>query len=113
DGIRDKLVTGVQTCALPISLRSWLKGGMLPIDPDLRTAMLAIKYTHNVKDEILLVAKEDLLDENPDLDLDSLDALCLTFGGPLAVNAFAGGDHPHKDPVEFEYDPYANERMFA
>jgi hypothetical protein len=75
--------------------------------------MLAIKYTHNVKDEILLVAKEDLLDDNPDLDLDTLDALCLTFGGPLAANANAGGDHPHTPPVEFEYDPYSEQRMIA
>ena len=81
--------------------------------PDLRTAMLAIKYTFNVRDEIQLVAKEDILEDNPDLDLDTLDALFLTFGGPLAVNAYAGGDHPHKPPVEFEYDPYAPERMLA
>ncbi len=93
--------------------RSWLKGGMLPLDPDLRTAMLAIKYTFNTKDEILLVSKEDLLDDNPDLDLDTLDALCLTFGGPLAPSAYAGGDHPHKPMVETEWDPYSNERMIA
>ena len=93
------------------ALRAWLKTGMLPMIPSLRSAMLAIKYTFNKKDEIQLVAKEDLLDENPDFDLDLLDALCLTFGGPLARNADAGGEHPHKPVVEFEYNPYAAERM--
>jgi hypothetical protein len=93
--------------------RAWIKTGLLPASPDLRTALLAIKYTFNKKDEIQLIAKEDLLDENPDLDLDTLDAFCLTFGGPLARNADAGGDHPHKPIVEFEYNPYSEERMLA
>lgn len=97
------------------ALRSWLKGGLLPADPDLRTAMLAIKYTFNTRDEIQLVSKEDLLDDNPDLDLDSLDALVLTFGGPLNRNANAGGDHPHPEAnmAEHEYNPYSDERMNA
>jgi hypothetical protein len=93
--------------------RSWLKGGALPLDSDLRTAMLAIRYTFNVRDEILLTSKEDLLDDNPDLDLDTLDAFCLTFGGPLAPNAYAGGDHPHPPAIETEYDPYSEQRMLA
>ena len=80
---------------------------------ELRTAMLAITYTHNTKDEIILTSKEDLLDENPELELDELDALVLTFGGPLARNPMAGGEHPHKPMVESEYDPYAPERMIA
>jgi hypothetical protein len=95
------------------ALRAWTKTGALPISSDLRTAMLAIKYSFNVRDEIVLTAKEDLLDENPDLDLDTLDALCLTFGGPLTRNANAGGDMPHKPLVEHEYDPYSPERMLA
>lgn len=95
------------------ALRSWLSGGILPPDTELRTAMLAIRYTFNAKDEILLVAKEDLLDDNPGIILDDLDALVLTFGGPLARNASAGGDHPHKPQVEYEYNPYEPERMVA
>ena len=95
------------------ALRAWMKTGALPYSSELRTAMLAIKYTFNKKDEIQLISKEDLLDENSDLELDDLDALCLTFGGPLARNADAGGEHPHKPVVEFEYDPYAAERMSA
>jgi hypothetical protein len=97
------------------ALRAWLKTGLLPLSPELRSAMLAIKYTFNTKDEIQLTSKEDILDENPDLDLDTLDALCLTFGGPLHRNANAGGDHPHpqRDVAEHEYNPYSEERMNA
>lgn len=95
------------------ALRAWVRTGALPNIPELRTAMLAITYTFNKKDEIQLTSKEDLLEDNPDLDLDTLDALALTFGGPLHRNAYAGGDHPHP-PVamaEHEYDPYSEERM--
>lgn len=85
--------------------RAWLKGGMLPNDDQLRSAMLAIRYTFNKRDEIQLVSKEDIMEDNPNLVLDDLDAFVLTFGGPLARNALAGGDHPHKSLVEHEYDP--------
>lgn len=95
------------------ALRSWLKTGAIPNDPTLRTAMLAIRYTFNIRDEIQLTSKDDLLKDHPDLVLDDLDALALTFGGPLAHNPEAGGDYPHKPQVISEYDPYAPERMVA
>lgn len=88
------------------ALRAWVKTGMLPNDPDLRTAMLAIKYTFNKQDEILLISKEDLLEDNPGLVLDDLDALCLTFGGYLASNANAGREGPQPVLHQSEYNPY-------
>jgi hypothetical protein len=75
--------------------------------------MLAIRYTFNNKDQIQLVSKEDLMDDNPNLVLDDLDALVLTFGGPLARHSRAGGEHPQKPLVETEYDPYSPDRMVA
>ena len=98
------------------ALRAWLKSGMLPADDTLRTAMLAIRYTFNKRDEIQLVSKEDLMEDNPGLVLDDLDALALTFGGPVARNPFAGGEFAHltkPNTVEHEYDPYSAERMLA
>lgn len=91
--------------------RAWLRTGVLPVKgtqgaDELRTAMLAIRYTFNKNDEIQLVSKEDLMEENPGLNLDDLDALCLTFGGPITAVLDGGGDHPHPDPVQSEYDPY-------
>lgn len=99
--------------AMAGACREWIKTGLLPPDPDLRTAMLAIRYIFNKKDEIQLVSKEDLMEENPGLCLDDLDALFCTFGGPLAPHAYAGGEHPRKPMVEFEYDPYDEKRMIA
>lgn len=93
------------------ALRAWLKSGALPQDPELKTAMLAIRYTFNSKDQIQLVSKEDLMDDNPNLVLDALDALALTFGGPLAPNAYAGGEGPKQDLIVSEWDPYDLERM--
>jgi hypothetical protein len=92
--------------------RAWLKTGCLPNDPELKRQMLAIRYTFNNKDEILLERKEDLVDEDGSaISLDDIDALCLTFAHPLAANDSAGGDYPHKPEVEFEYNPYSEERM--
>jgi hypothetical protein len=95
------------------ALRAWLKTGAIPNDPALRTAMLAIRYTFNIRDEIQLAKKEDIIAEHPDIILDDLDALALTFGGPLALNPYAGGDYPHRDLVESEYDPFSPERIAA
>ena len=92
--------------------RAWLRGGCLPNDPELRRQMLAIRYTYNNKDEIILERKEDLVDEDGQgIALDDIDALCLTFAHPLIPNVSAGGDYPHKSEVVSEWDPYAEERM--
>lgn len=95
--------------------RFWIKTGAIPADPDLKSAMMAIKYSFNNKDEIILESKEDIMDEHPEIDLDSLDALVCTFAYPLAAHANAGGDFPHKprDIAETEYDPFSAERMVA
>ena len=95
------------------AVRAWLKTGALPPDPELKTAMLAIRYTFDKSDRIILVAKEDLMADNSNLILDDLDALALTFGGPLAHNDYAGGEWPHRPVVESEWNPYDPERMVA
>ena len=93
--------------------RAWLKGGALPNDPNLRTAMLSIKYSFNNKDEIILMAKEDIMEENPDITLDDVDAWVLTFAYPLSAHAHAGREGPKAPLVEFEYDPFEEKRMVA
>jgi hypothetical protein len=94
--------------------RAWLRTGAIPNDPELRRQMLAIKYTFNKKDEIILERKEDLVDEDGNgISLDDIDALVLTFAHQLSRNASAGGDHPHTPNVISEYDPYSPERMAA
>ncbi|MGI0079110.1 MAG: terminase [Nitrososphaerales archaeon] len=94
--------------------RSWLKTGAIPKDPDLRRQMLAIRYIHNARDEILLERKEDLVDEDGyGISLDDIDALCLTFSYPLAPNVDAGGEFMHKPIVLTEWDPFSPERMVA
>jgi hypothetical protein len=95
------------------AVRAWLKTGALPPDPQLKNAMLAIRYGFNKQDQIQLVSKEDLMSDNPGLVLDDLDALALTFGGPLAASANAGGDFPHEDLVVSDWNPYEPERMVA
>lgn len=93
--------------------RAWLDTGAIPDDPDLLRAFMAILYTFDKNDNILLVPKEDILEDNPDIPLDDLDALITTFAYPIAANANAGGEHHRGDPhtAKTEYDPFAQERM--
>ena len=93
--------------------RAWLKTGAIPDDPALKRQFAAIRYVFNKKNEIQLVDKETLLKDNPDLELDDIDAFVLTFAHALAPNANAGGEHIHKPALESEYDPFAPERMVA
>ena len=85
--------------------RAWLKTGCIPNDPALLKQFAAIRYTLNRQDCIQLMSKEDMLKLDPDLELDDIDALVLTFAHALAPNENAGGDHPHKSNVEHEYSP--------
>lgn len=94
------------------ALRAWLKGGAIAGDADLRAQLVGPTYTYNLKSEILLEKKEDMMKrglESPDL----ADALALTFAYPVAAHANAGGEGPHKSLVESEYDPFSPERMVA
>lgn len=94
------------------ALRAWLKTGALPNDAALRSQLLSITYTFNVRDEIVLTSKEQMMKdglESPDL----VDGLVLTFAYGLAAHAGAGGEGPAKPLVESEYDPYSEERMVA
>ena len=91
--------------------RAWLKGGAIPNDPDLRRALLAITYTFNAKDEILLTSKEDIIDDNPGVILDDVDAWALTFAYPLTAHASAGVEGPKKPVVEYEYGQHDSKRM--
>lgn len=93
--------------------RAWVRTGALPNDPGLKDAMLAIRYSHNIRDEIVIASKEEIMEDNPGLNLDDLDAFCLTFAYPLASHAYAGGEHMRKPEVLTEYDPFAIERMSA
>jgi hypothetical protein len=87
------------------ALRAWTKTGCLPDDPDLKRQFMAIKYTFNKRDEIQLISKEDMLKLDPDLELDDIDALALTFSNALAPHEYAGGEYAHKPNVEHDYDP--------
>jgi hypothetical protein len=94
------------------ALRAWVKFGALPPDPELKAQLVGPTYSYNVRNEIQLESKEDMMKrgvESPD----RADALALTFAYPLAPHAQAGGDHPRKPMVEFEYDPFEEKRMVA
>jgi hypothetical protein len=85
------------------SMRSWLKGGSIYADADLKAQLIGPTYTYNLKNEILLEKKEDMMRrglDSPDL----ADALALTFAMP--VQASARGEFPEKPLVVTEYNPF-------
>lgn len=93
--------------------RAWLKTGAIPNDPELKKQFKSIKFQLNKRDEIQLLSKEDLIKDNPDLELDDIDAFVLTFAHALNQSDTAGGDHPHDPPVKSDYDPFSKDRMEA
>lgn len=94
------------------AMRSWLKFGSIDNDPDLKAQLVGPTYTYNLQNAILLEKKEEMMKRGLDSP-DMADALALTFAYPVAKHAQAGGDYPHPDLVQSEYDPYAADRMVA
>lgn len=96
------------------ALRAWLKTGAIPYDIEpngLRDQLRGITYTFNNRDEIILTSKEQMMKDGLPSP-DDVDALAMTFAIPLASHEYAGGEHP-KPNVEWDYNPYATERMAA
>lgn len=88
------------------SLRSWLRTGALPPDPELRRQLLSITYTFNIRDEIVLTSKEVMMREGKDSP-DDVDALALTFALPLEAKAVKYGGLRLAEPETVgEYHPY-------
>ena len=95
-------------------MRSWLRFGAIPPDPDLKAQLIGPMYTYNLQNQILLEKKEDMMKrglESPDI----ADALALTFAYPVAPHANAGSALAElgKPLVESEYDPFSEARMVA
>src|SRR4030095_15665214 len=94
------------------SMRQWLKSGAIPYDADLKAQLVGPTYTYNLKNEILLEKKEDMMQrglDSPDLP----DALALTFAMPVQSHAWAGQtERPNKPMVESEYDPFTTRSIY-
>ena len=94
------------------AMRAWLKTGSIPDDPELKAQLIGPMYVYNLRGEIQLESKEDMMKRGV-ASPDRADALALTFAYPLAPHIHAGGEWPRKPLVEFEYDPFSKERMEA
>lgn len=94
------------------ALRAWIKNGAIPNDPELKAQLIGPTYTYNIRNEIQLESKEDMMKRGI-ASPDRADALALTFAYQLTAGANAGGLHPQKPPVEIEYDPFSADRMVA
>lgn len=89
------------------ALRSWIKIGSLPPDPELRAQLLGITYTFNNRDQILLTSKEVMMREGK-ASPDDVDALACTFAFPIEARASRHGGMSLPAPADHgEYHPYA------
>ena len=93
-------------------MRAWLKTGSLPNDPELKEQLIGPLYSYNIRNEIVLESKEDMMRRGISSP-DRADALALTFAYPLSAHANAGREGPQKPIVEYEYDPFSKARMEA
>jgi hypothetical protein len=94
------------------AMRQWLKSGAILANADLKAQLVGPTYTYNLKNEILLEKKEDMMKrglDSPDL----ADALALTFAMPVAAHAHAGRDGPQKPLVESEYNPFETRHIYG
>jgi hypothetical protein len=92
------------------AMRAWIKTGAIPNDPELKAQLVGPTYTFNVRNEILLESKEEMMRrgvESPD----RADALALTFAYPLTAHPFAGGEGLRRNPVVHEYNPFDIKHM--
>lgn len=93
------------------ALRSWLRSGAIPMDADLQAQLVGPTYTYNLKNEILLEKKEEMMKrglDSPDL----ADALALTFALPVASHQGAGRDGPQEPLVKSEYNPFTTRSIY-
>jgi hypothetical protein len=92
------------------SMRSWLRTGSIPHNADLKAQLVGPTYTYNLKNEIVLERKEDMMKrglDSPDLG----DALALTFAMP--VQASRRDTFPQKPLVQSEYNPLSTQNIYG
>lgn len=95
------------------SMRTWLKTGAIPKDPELQADLTGVEYGFNIHNEIQLEAKEHMVKRglsSPDIG----DALALTFAYPVMDlpdqhdgMRYDGGSVGSGDRVTSDYDPMA------
>jgi len=94
-------------------MRGWMKTGAIPYDADLKAQLIGPTYTLNLKSEILLEKKEDMMKrglESPD----RADALALTFAMIVEGHQGAGrGDRPNEPLVKSEYNPFETRHLYG
>ena len=88
------------------TLRMAIKNGLaIPDDPDLHDELVGPEYAFNVRDEIQLEGKEDMLKRGLSSP-DDADALALTFAYPV-VRAIPAAIEASRNPDRGDYDPYS------
>lgn len=90
------------------AMRSWLKGGAIPNDPELTAQLTNLEYGYNLRNEIQLEKKEDMKKRGLDSP-DIADALALTFSMIVQPSQNAGHEGPHDSLVVSDYNPFSNE----
>jgi hypothetical protein len=87
-----------------VALREWLReGGAIEDSDELEDELVQIEYYFNPRQEIVLVAKEDMAAESPDW----ADQLAMSFAYPVSARAWRrpGG------AAKVEYDPLSHAAM--
>lgn len=79
---RDEEVYANKRAEMWAAMRTWMEGGDIPVDPEVRTALIGVEYFYDDKERVRLERKKDMKKrglESPDEG----DALAHTFAEPL------------------------------
>lgn len=79
---RDEEVYANKRAEMWAAMRDWLRGGDIPVDPEVRTALIGVEYFYDDKERVRLERKKDMKKrglESPDEG----DSLAHTFAEPL------------------------------
>lgn len=93
-------------------MRDWLKGGMIPDDPDLAAELVSVEYGYTTRqgiDCILLEKKSDMKKRGL-ASPDKSDALALTFAYPVMQSDHTAA-FTSKPQHQIEYDPYSRAQL--
>lgn len=96
------------------NMREWLKGGMIPDDPDLAAQMTGVEYGYVARDgqDMILLEKKSDMKKRGLSSPDRADALALTFAYPVQHSDHtANFQRKVGNKFTFDYDPLSDKHL--
>lgn len=95
------------------NMREWLKGGMIPDDPDLASQLTGIEYGYVIRDgqDVILLEKKSDMKKRGLSSPDKADALALTFAYPVQPSDHSKSFGRRRVEHSYNYDPLSDSHI--